>query len=90
MNKKIYGDFQICISIPLSFIRPMPNSIYNIYNPLGVKHLSRLRIEISHLKEHKFKHAFKTRQIQCATAKLSFFFSITQILILKTNPLLTK
>ena len=43
----------------LSFIRPMPNSIYNIYNPLGVKYLTRLRISSSHLKEHKFKHNFQ-------------------------------
>ena len=36
----------------------MPNSIYNIHNPLGVKYLTRLRIGFSHLKEHKFKHNF--------------------------------
>ena len=34
----------------------MPNSTYNIHNPLGVKYLTRLRIGFSHLKEHKFKH----------------------------------
>ena len=43
----------------LTFIRPMPNSIYNIHNPLGVKYLTRLRIGFSHLKEHKFKHNFQ-------------------------------
>ena len=43
----------------LGFIRPMPNSIYNIHNPLGVKYLTRLRIGFSHLKEHKFKHNFQ-------------------------------
>ena len=37
----------------------MPNSIYNIHNPLGVKYLTRLRIGFSHLKEHKFKHNFQ-------------------------------
>ena len=37
----------------------MPNSIYNIYNPLEVKYLARLRIGFSHLKEHKFKHNFQ-------------------------------
>ena len=36
----------------------MPNSIYNIHKPLGVKYLTRLRIGFSHLKEHKFKHNF--------------------------------
>ena len=37
----------------------MPNSIYNIHNPLGVKYLTRLRIGFSHLKEHKFRHNFQ-------------------------------
>ena len=37
----------------------MPNSIYTIYNPLGVKYLTRLRIGFSHLQEHKFKHNFQ-------------------------------
>ena len=43
----------------LSFIRPIPNSIYNIHNPFGVKYLTRLRIRFSHLKEHKFKYNFQ-------------------------------
>ena len=37
----------------------MPNSIYNIHNPHGVKYLKRLRIGFSHLKEHKFKYNFQ-------------------------------
>ena len=40
----------------LNFIRPMPKSICNIHNLLGVKYLTRLRIGFSYLKEHKFKH----------------------------------
>ena len=43
----------------LTVIRPMPNSIYNIHNTLGLKYLIRLRIRFSHLKEHKFKHSFQ-------------------------------
>ena len=31
----------------------MPIRIYNIHNPLGVKYLTRLRIVLSHRKEHK-------------------------------------
>ena len=46
-------------TIGLSFIRPMPNTICNIHNPLRVKYLARLRIGFSHLKEHKFKHNFQ-------------------------------
>ena len=37
----------------------MPNSIYNIHNPLGVIYLTRLRMGFSHLKKHKFKHNFQ-------------------------------
>ena len=33
----------------------IPNSIYKIHNPLGIKYLTRLGIGLTHLKEHKFK-----------------------------------
>ena len=33
----------------------MPNSIYNIHNPLGVKYLTRLRTGFTHLKEYNFQ-----------------------------------
>ena len=48
-------SFEVFKKRLLSFIRPMPNSIYNIHNPLGVIYLTRLRIGFSNLKEHKFK-----------------------------------
>ena len=34
------------------------NSIFSIYDPLGVKLLTRLRLEFSHLNEYKFRHGF--------------------------------
>ena len=37
----------------------MPNSIYNIHNPLGIKYLTRLRIGPSQLKKHKFRRNFQ-------------------------------
>ena len=40
------------------FIRPSPNSIFDIYNPYCIKLLTRLRLGLSHLNEHKFKHGF--------------------------------
>ena len=39
----------------LHFIRPAPNSIYNCHNPKGVKLITRLRLGLSHLREHKFQ-----------------------------------
>ena len=55
-NADSFEDFKKRI---LSFIRPMPDSIYNIDNPLGVKYLTRLKVGFSHLKRHKFKHNFQ-------------------------------
>ena len=43
----------------LKFIRPTPNSIFNCHNPKGVKLLTRLRLGLSHLREHKFKQSFQ-------------------------------
>ena len=42
----------------LSFIRPKSSSIYDIMDPLGLKWLTRLRVNLSHLMEHKFRHNF--------------------------------
>ena len=49
-------SFEVFQKRILSFFRSIPNSIYNIHNPLGIKYLTRLIIGFSHLKEHKFKH----------------------------------
>ena len=43
----------------LSFIRPSPNSTIKCHNPKWKKLLPRLRLGLSHLREHKFKHSFQ-------------------------------
>ena len=43
----------------LKFIRPTASSIFGSHNPLGLKLLTRLRLGLSHLREHKFKHSFQ-------------------------------
>ena len=43
----------------LKFIRAKPNNIYYCHNPKGIKLLTRLRLGLSHLREHKFKHNFQ-------------------------------
>ena len=48
-----------CLVQNADLIRPLPNSIFNIHNALGIKYLTRLRIGFSHLKEHKFRHNFQ-------------------------------
>ena len=39
--------------------RPVQNSIFKVFNPLGIKFLTRLRLRLSHLNEHKFKYNFQ-------------------------------
>ena len=43
----------------LKFIRPIPNSTFNVHNPHGIKLLTRLRVGLSHLREHKFRQNFQ-------------------------------
>ena len=38
---------------------PSGNSVFNCYSPRGVKLLTRLRLGLSHLLEHKSKHGFQ-------------------------------
>ena len=60
-------DFNVRNSVSLEvfkksifkFIRPSPNSIFKIDSPEGIKLLTRLRVGISHLRDHKFKHNFQ-------------------------------
>ena len=35
------------------------NSLFSIHNPVGVKLLTRLRVQLSHLNESKFRHGFE-------------------------------
>ena len=42
----------------LKVIRPLPNRLIYVNNPIGLKLLTRLRLGLSHLREHKFKHNF--------------------------------
>ena len=43
----------------LVFCKTEENSLFNVYNPIGVKYLNRLRLNFSHLNEHKFHHNFR-------------------------------
>ena len=41
-------------------IWPLAAPVYNIHNPLGLKLLTRLRLGLSHLNEHRFNHNFES------------------------------
>ena len=38
---------------------PIPKPVYNVHNPVGLKLLTRLRLGLSHLNQHKFNHNFQ-------------------------------
>ena len=39
--------------------RRIPNSVYNIHNPVGINLLTRSRLGLSHLNENRFNHKFQ-------------------------------
>ena len=39
--------------------RPIQNPIDNIHDPMGIKYVTRLRLGLSHLSDHKFRHNFQ-------------------------------
>ena len=43
----------------IKIVRPIPEPIYNVHNPVGLKLLTRLRLGLSHLNQHKFNHNFR-------------------------------
>ena len=48
----------MCLKKIFTFIRPLENDSYGIYDPLCVRLLDRLCLGFSHLREHKFRHNF--------------------------------
>ena len=43
----------------MDFYQINDNPIFGIHNPVGLRLLTRLRVDLSHLREHKFNHHFK-------------------------------
>ena len=54
-NAETYDSFRKML---LNFRRPIGSSTYKIYDPLGIKLLSRIRFGFSYLSGHKFRHNF--------------------------------
>ena len=55
-NSASYNVFKKSI---LKLIRPSPNKVFQCHNPKGIKLVTRLRLGLSHLREHNFKHSFQ-------------------------------
>ena len=56
---KNYESIETFFKRILSLIRASPNSTFKRDNPREIKLLSRLKLGLSHLREHKFKHSFQ-------------------------------
>ena len=64
----------------LKFIRTIPNSVFGVGNIYGIKLLTRLRVGLSYLREHKCRHNFQdTNKPLCSCSleieSTSHFFS---------------
>ena len=55
-NAESLGIFKSRI---LKFIWPIPRGFFNCYNHKGIRLMTRLRLVLSHLREHKFNHNFQ-------------------------------
>ena len=64
------------------FIRPSPNSAFNCHNYKGIKYLKRLRLGISHLREHQLKHSFQEAFFDASFSLLPLVYSSVQLMIL--------
>ena len=54
-NSKTFYTFYKSI---VKFIRPSSISIFSFHSPKGIKLITRLRLDLSRLREHKFRHNF--------------------------------
>ena len=59
-------DVDICNSttcnafkrVILKFIRPEPNKVFNAESSEGLKFLKRIKLGLSHLADHRYRHNF--------------------------------
>ena len=87
LDEKIKGaaSFSLFKASLLKIVRPHGNSTYKIHNPIKIRLLARLRLNLSHLNEHKLKHNFAnwvnqlcSRSIKPETT-LHFFSALPQL-----------
>ena len=57
-NIRSCSSFNIFKKNIQKFIRPSANSLFNCHNSKGIKFITRLRLGLSHLTEHKIKNLF--------------------------------
>ena len=86
-NAESFGIFKSNI---LKFIRPAPRRSFNCYNHKGIRIVARLRVGLSHLREHKFNQSFQNCIIVSVVVvwilnQLLTFFSTIPYLMIKES-----
>ena len=71
----------------LSVTMPPENTIYTIYDPVGIKLLHRLQLDFSHLCECKFRHNFGNTVNSCFLEIRSTEHYFLSFILLSTQPL---
>ena len=61
MHGEILNSINTVKSNILNFVRPRENSVFEFYDIKDVKLLTRLRLDLSHLNEDKFRHNFNDK-----------------------------
>ena len=59
INIRNSSSIIVCKKELLKFIRPEPNCTYNFNDTKGLKLLTKLRLELNHLGDHKFSYNFQ-------------------------------
>ena len=75
-NSENFGIFKTNI---LKFIRPKPKSFLNCCILHGIRLITRLRLELSHLREHKFKYFVVV--VRVLNRPLIFFSTVLYLMI---------
>ena len=73
LDLKIQNSFYTAFKKHFTYeFRPVPNSVFNIHDQIGIKLLTRLTLGLSHLNEHRFNHIFqncKNPQCICSSSQ---------------------
>ena len=79
MEPDVKNAKQINIFRKMIITAKKENSLFSIHNPGGVKLLTRPRLHLSHLNEHKFRHGFEDKIVLCVhTILISCKINITE------------
>ena len=80
------SSFNIFRANLLKIIRLITNSILAIFNPVGIKLITRLQLGLSHVNEHRFNHNLNNcinPLCTCSIQQFAIFSIVTTIIVLE-------